>query len=86
MKKYSLYILFLMGLGAMAGSCTNLDEKIYDRLVDNNFYKNEKDIIAAITPVYTDYRGLLEWRKWGDIEETTDVAVTPTEARFDGGI
>ena len=42
MKKYSLYILFLMGLGAMAGSCTNLDEKIYDRLVDNNFYKNEK--------------------------------------------
>lgn len=50
MKKYSLYILFLMGLGAMAGSCTNLDEKIYDRLVDNNFYKNEKDIIAAITP------------------------------------
>lgn len=43
MKKYSLYILFLMGLGAMAGSCTNLDEKIYDRLVDNNFYKNEKD-------------------------------------------
>ena len=48
MKKYSLYILFLMGLGAMAGSCTNLDEKIYDRLVDNNFYKNEKDIIAAI--------------------------------------
>ena len=49
MKKYSLYILFLMGLGAMAGSCTNLDEKIYDRLVDNNFYKNEKDIIAAIT-------------------------------------
>ena len=38
MKKYSLYILFLMGLGAMAGSCTNLDEKIYDRLVDNNLY------------------------------------------------
>ena len=68
MKKYSLYILFLMGLGAMAGSCTNLDEKIYDRLVDNNFYKNEKDIIAAITPVYTDYRGLLEWRKWWDFE------------------
>ena len=32
-----------MGLGAMAGSCTNLDEKIYDRLVDNNCYKNEKD-------------------------------------------
>mgnify|MGYP006979104933 CR=1 FL=1 len=42
MKKYSLYILFLMGLGAMAGSCTNLDEKIYDRLVDNNFYKMKK--------------------------------------------
>lgn len=86
MKKYSLYILFLMGLGAMAGSCTNLDEKIYDRLVDNNFYKNEKDIIAAITPVYTDYRGLLEWRKWWDFEETTDVAVTPRAAWFDGGI
>ena len=49
MKKYSLYILFLMGLGAMAGSCTNLDEKIYDRLVDNNFYKNEKESSSAMT-------------------------------------
>lgn len=52
MKKYSLYILFLMGLGAMAGSCTNLDEKIYDRLVDNNFYKMKRYHCCHYTGIY----------------------------------
>ena len=86
MKKYSLYLLALLCTGGMISSCTNLDEKIYDRLTEDNFYQSEKDIVAAITPVYTDYRGLLEWRKWWDFEESTDVAVTPRAAWFDGGI
>ena len=45
MKKHSLYLSFLIGMITIMGSCTNLDEQVYDRLVDNNFYKNEKDII-----------------------------------------
>ena len=67
-------------------SCTDLTENVFDRLTEDNFYKNEKDIMAAITPVYTNFRGLLEWRKWWDFEETTDIVVTPRAAWFDGGI
>lgn len=84
-NRISYTMVFLAGL-LFSTACTNLDEKVYSRLTEDNFYKNEKDIEAAITPVYTDYRGLLEWRKWWDFEESTDVVVTPRAAWFDGGI
>lgn len=87
MKNNRISYAFTLLLGVfLSTSCTDLNEKVYDRLTEGNFYKNESDVMAAITPVYTDYRGLLEWRKWWDLEETTDVVVTPRAAWFDGGI
>lgn len=86
MKTYfrrTKYILFIL---LSLHACTNLDEEVYDQLTEENFYRNERDILAAVAPVYAGYRGLLEWRKWWDFEETTDVVVTPRAAWFDGGI
>ncbi|MCD7935998.1 MAG: RagB/SusD family nutrient uptake outer membrane protein [Tannerellaceae bacterium] len=80
------YIAGLLLAVSMLPACTDLSETVYDRLTEGNFYQNEADIIAAIIPVYTEYRGMLEWRKWWDFEETTDIVVTPRAAWFDGGI
>ena len=86
MKRCNFYILVLLCTSLVMGACTNLDEEVFDKLTEDNFYQDERDIEAAIIPVYTDYRSMLEWRAWWDFEETTDVVVTPRAAWFDGGI
>jgi len=37
----------------LMGSCTNLDENIYDRLVSNNFYNNKNEVLSAVLRPYT---------------------------------
>lgn len=87
MKNNILTFTFFLLAGMWAlTSCTDLSENLYDRMAQDNFFKSEKDVIAALTPIYTEYRGMLEWRKWWDFEETTDVVFTPRAAWFDGGI
>lgn len=86
MKRHKFYISVLLCASLVMSACTNLDEEVFDKLTEENFYQDEKDIEAAIVPVYTDYRSMLEWRAWWDFEETTDVVVTPRAAWFDGGI
>ncbi len=88
MKK--LYRSLILSLALVTlGGCTDLDEKVYDRITPDNFYKSEQDFISAMGPVYSNMRNLLGWRQWWDLEETTDVALTPVRGGWaweDGGI
>ncbi|MCC8133094.1 MAG: RagB/SusD family nutrient uptake outer membrane protein [Tannerellaceae bacterium] len=58
MKKSILYIIiFLLSLGCYTG-CSFLDENPVDRLVEGNFYTNEKDAQAAVDATYTQLNDL----------------------------
>lgn len=84
MKKTILISTLFLGLSA----CTDLSETLYSNLEESNFYKTEADLQSSIVPVYATLRGLTEWQKWWDIEESTDIVMSPTRgmAWFDGGI
>ena len=69
--------------------CTDLNEIVYSSIPENEFYKTEAEFMSAMVPVYSNMRTLTDWRKWWDLEETTDICVTPVRAYwawFDGGI
>lgn len=77
-----------LSLSLIQPSCTKMDEEIYSQLRADDFFKREADVVAAMAPVYAGFRPLLSHQSWWDIEETTDIAVTPTRgsAWYDGGI
>lgn len=82
MKK--LIILFtLFGLW----SCTNLDEEVYDTIISDDFYQNEKQVLAAAGPAYDELRGLVQVSgMWGINSLSTDEAVLPTRGiHWDNG-
>jgi hypothetical protein len=82
MKK--LLILFtLFGLW----SCTNLDEEVYDTIVNENFYQTEKQVLAAAGPAYNELRGYVQvGALWGINSLSTDEAVLPTRGiHWDNG-
>jgi len=72
------------------GSCTKLDEGIYDRQVGDDFYATPAGVNAALANIYNEIRG--DWngkgyaggdRGWYDLNETnTDEFMIPT--RSDG--
>lgn len=87
MKK-NLFISVLF-LGLSFTSCTDLTEKVYSDLEEGSFYQNEADLLSSIVPVYATLRNLTEWQQWWDLEESTDIVMTPTRGGsgwFDGGI
>lgn len=82
MKK--LLILFtIFGLW----SCTDLDEEVYDTIVNENFYQNEKQVLAAAGPAYNELRGYVQvGALWGINSLSTDEAVLPTRGiHWDNG-
>lgn len=90
MKLYKkIYVIvLLLGLLFVYSSCTKMDEEVYSKLRSDQFFTSEADVIAAMAPVYSSFRPWLDWQSWWDIEESTDVAVTPIRsfAWYDGGI
>ena len=84
-------ILFSLGVTALVcGSCTDLDEGVYDQFVAEDFYQTDVGTAAALADVYKEMRG--DWggigiagadRGWYDLNETcTDEMMIPT--RSDG--
>ncbi len=52
MKKSILYITAVLFFASISGCTSFLDEKPNDRLVDGNFYSNEKDAQSAVDGAY----------------------------------
>lgn len=74
---------------SLFSSCTNLDEEIFSSIPEKDFYKTESEFLAAMVPIYSSMRTLTEHSNWWDLEETTDVCVTPVKNHglwYDGGI
>ena len=49
-KKFSW--IAALGLVMATSSCTDLDEKVYDRIDASTFYKNEASVKGAIATIY----------------------------------
>ena len=74
---------------SLFSSCTNLDEEIFSSIPEKDFYKTESEFLAAMDTIYSSMRTLTEHSNWWDLEETTDVCVTPVKNHglwYDGGI
>ena len=57
-KAYPFLYLFL-SVWIISGSCTKLDEEVYDQVLESSFVPTEKDIPNIIGPVYTQMRGMM---------------------------
>ena len=77
-----IYHLLLVMLCIMAfnQACTNLDEKVYSTITEDNFFQTEEQLIAAFGAAYTNlYSGMAN--KYGIISvqgSPSDEMVTPT--------
>lgn len=88
MKK--LVLIPFVTLLLFLGSCTNLEEGIFDQFVAEDFYRTEAGINAALADIYKEIRGDFGGigiagadRGWYDLNETcTDEMMLPT--RSDG--
>jgi hypothetical protein len=92
MKNISLNNIRLLITGIsiilVSVSCTDLEERVYDQLLESNFYKNDNDIALAMSPVYADLRILFDWQRWWDLQESADICMTPQRPTgwYDGGV
>lgn len=89
MKYMSFLAYCLFGSFFILSGCTKLDEKVYDRIPEDQFVPTEKDIPALIAPIYTTLRPMYaSWHGNFDLqEESADIIVTPVRPNgwFDGG-
>lgn len=80
---------FLIALLLASGSCTNLDEEVYDQVLETSFNPSESDLPAILAPAYTVMRGMYAgWQGNFDLqEEPADVIVTPNRPNgwYDAG-
>ncbi|WP_294593789.1 RagB/SusD family nutrient uptake outer membrane protein [uncultured Bacteroides sp.] len=86
-KQYITAAFF--AITSLFSACTNLDEEVFSSIPEKDFYKTESEFLAAMVPVYSSMRALTDWQNWWDLEETTDVCVTPVKNHglwYDGGI
>ncbi len=89
MLKNKHIIVTALAIICLFVGCTDLDEQVYSSIPESDFYKTEAEFMAAMVPVYANMRTFTDWRKWWDLEETTDICITPVRAYwawFDGGI
>jgi hypothetical protein len=87
-KAYPLLYVFL-SVWIISGSCTKLDEDVYDQVLETSFDPAERDIPSIIGPAYTVMRGMMaSWQGMFDLqEEPADVIVTPVRPNgwYDAG-
>lgn len=69
-----------IGASILFLSCTKLDTKVYDEILESSYRPTEGDILSIIGPVYTQMRGMFAgWQGNFDLqEEPGDIIVTPT--------
>lgn len=64
----------------MMGSCTNLEEEPFSVVTPDKFYQTDREITAALAPIYAQLRSL-EWSYWNLSQVTTDETVVPTRGQ-----
>ncbi|MDM1293668.1 RagB/SusD family nutrient uptake outer membrane protein [Sphingobacterium sp. N143] len=52
-NKYICYTLSALMLGGTISSCTKLDENVYSRIKNENFYKNKREVMQAALRPFT---------------------------------
>lgn len=62
---------------AVIQSCVNLEERVYDTITEDNFYKNEEQYAAIITSVYAQVRSFTPFA-YDSESLTTDEMLAPT--------
>jgi starch-binding outer membrane protein, SusD/RagB family len=92
MEKYILnkicfgFVLLLM----VCGSCTKLDEELYGRITPDNFYKNDAEVLSALTGVYNRMGFAVNGGNgWRILNLGTDEFLIPARSDgrwYDGGV
>ncbi|MBS3771847.1 MAG: RagB/SusD family nutrient uptake outer membrane protein [Bacteroidales bacterium] len=81
--RHKLMIMILGGI-FLLGSCTELEQEPASELTNDQFFQNERQVLAAIGPAYSslNYPGA-DW----DILRQSDICMIPTRGRhwYDGG-
>lgn len=91
MKKQNVFSIIYLALGVtiMLGSCTKLDEEVYDQVLETSFTPTTGDIPSIIGPAYTVLRAqMASWQGDFDLqEESADIIVTPVRPNgwYDAG-
>lgn len=90
MKRYFSLIIVTVAImiaAALNQSCTNLDEKLYDSVTPENFFKTEQEFISALGAAYTRFSDYASNDPWSLHEIMTDEIVVPTRGQDwdDGG-
>lgn len=60
-------------------ACTDLDETLYSEILQEDFYKTQEEVVAAIAPVYGSMRGYTN-DTWQLGTHSTDESLTPEKA------
>lgn len=53
MKKIRYYWLMAIAVGCLLFSCTNLEEKVFDRVDASIYYQDENSIKGAVASIYS---------------------------------
>jgi starch-binding outer membrane protein, SusD/RagB family len=89
MKKAYPFLYAFLSVWIISGSCTKLDEEVYDQVLESTFTPTDRDIPNIIAPAYTIMRGMMaSWQGMFDLqEEPSDIIVTPTRPNgwYDAG-
>ena len=89
MKKtiYRKFMAIGLGISFLTFSCTDLNEKLYDRVTADNFFKTNDEFIASLGQAYSNFGGLGNHSNlWSINELTSDELVITTKGGdwFDG--
>ncbi len=64
----------------LLSGCTDLSEETFSVITPDKFYKTDKEITAALAPIYAQLRAM-EWSYWNMSQVTTDETVVPTRGQ-----
>ena len=78
MKKYWFKAL-LAGLFVIAfnQSCSDLEEKLYDQVKADEFFKNDEEFIAALGAAYTNLYGFQNHGSYMSLQEVSSDEIIP---------
>lgn len=89
MKSIIKYIALGMAGLAASSACTDLDEEVYSQIPMDNFFKNEKELVANAGRAYTKMQGYnAEQSLWTLLLQASDecaVPATNTGSWYSGG-
>jgi len=79
MKKFNFNFRLVVACLIITGvqACVNLDEKVYDTITEDNFYKSEEQYASVIASVYAQIRAFTPFA-FDSESLTTDEALAPT--------